>query len=254
MKIWNMAAVLGAAVFAGAGAFAQGAAPSEDIAVKKLAENFYSIEDPSSRQFFVVGSDKVLLFDTGIGRYDPAEKVRTVSDLPIEVAITHGHPDHIGGIKYFGECFISEQDAALLPQGVTAHVIKAGDTLTCGDFSFEVVDLAGHTAGSVAFLEQNRRFMVGGDSIQPGPIFMLGEKPDIDTYIKTLKALKKKAKQIDRIYPAHNADVVGREYIDWCIADATAFKKGKLQAVKELTMMGQTHKVYQGKHVSFLAD
>ncbi len=225
----------------------------EEIEVKEILKDLYAIEDPGSRQFFVVGKDRVLLFDTGFGNYPITEKIRKYSDLPIEVAITHGHIDHISGLKEFGSCYISEKDAPMLPDGIGTRFIKEGDVLSCGDYSFEVVEIPGHTDGSVVFLDRAKKIMIGGDSIQPGPIFMFGDVKKFDDYIASMKKLLGLSDFISQIYPAHNADVVGPEFIRFCIEDAEAFVEGKLEA-EEIPMMGGMKKVYKGKNVSFLAD
>lgn len=237
----------------GAVMFSQEQKTQEPYEVRKVGENFYSIQDPGSRQFFVVGPENVLLFDTGMGYSSVMERIRTVSDLPVKVAITHGHVDHVGGLREFGECMISERDVPMLPEGIKAEIIKEGDVVSCGDYSFDVIEIPGHTDGSVVFLEKSKKIMIGGDSIQPGPIFMFGDYIKFDDYISSMKKLLKYKKFISQIYPAHNADVVGFEYIKYGIEDAKSFKKGKLKA-EEISMFGGKRKVYKGKHVSFLAD
>lgn len=228
-------------------------AQSKEIEVKEIQKNLYSIEDPGSRQFFVVGKDKVLLFDTGFGKSSLIELIKKYSAQPIEVAITHGHVDHVSGLKEFGSCWISEKDSKLLPEGIEARIIKEGDKLSCGGYNFEVVEIPGHTDGSVVFLDKKKKVMIGGDSIQPGPIFMFGDVKKFDDYIASMEKLDKLSKYIKQIYPAHNASVVGPEYIKYCIEDAKAFKAGELTP-EEIQMMGRSRKVYKGKNISFFAD
>ncbi len=225
----------------------------EKIEVKEIRKNLYAIEDPGVREFFVVGKDKVLLFDTGFGKYPLGEIIRKYSDLPVEVALTHGHIDHVSGLKEFGSCYVTEKDAPMLPPGIQTRFIKDGDELSCGEYTFEVVEIPGHTEGSVVFLDKAEKIMIGGDSIQPGPIFMFGDVKKFDDYIASMEKLWGLRDFISEIYPAHNADVVGPEFIRLCIEDAESFVAGKLVA-EEIPMMGEMKKIYKGKNVSFLAD
>lgn len=224
-----------------------------EIDVIEIENNLYSIEDPGSRQFFAVGKDRVILFDTGFGNYSITEKIRKYSDLPIEVAITHGHMDHLGGLKEFDWCYIHEKDVPLLPEGYKYRLIKEGDIFSIADFNFEVIEIPGHTEGSIVFLDKKKKIMIGGDSIQPGPIFMFGDVKKFYDYIQSMKKLDKMSMNISKIYPAHNASVVGPEYIRYGIEDAEAFIAGKL-IPEEISMFGGTRKIYKGKNVSFLAD
>lgn len=218
----------------------------------KIDEGFYCIDD-FSRQFFFIGTEKILLVDTGFGRVDLTARIREVSDLPIEVLLTHGHVDHIGGLKQFGECFVNERDNSMLPEDIKKKPLKDGDKIDLGNFVFEVIEIPGHTEGSVVLLERNRKILIAGDSVQEGPIFMFGDVSKFDSYIASMEKLNKFKKNIKTIYSAHNTLSYGPEYIKYCIEDAKLFKAGKI--VPEVSeAMGKTRKTYKGKHVSFFAD
>ncbi|MCQ2595201.1 MAG: MBL fold metallo-hydrolase [Treponemataceae bacterium] len=218
----------------------------------KIDDNFYCIDD-SSRQFFFIGTEKVLLVDTGFGRVDFTARIREFSNLPIEVVITHGHGDHTGGLKQFGECFANERDFSMITEEITKKPLKDGDKIDIGNFVFEIIEIPGHTEGSIVLLEKNKKFLIAGDSVQEGPIFMFGDVSKFDTYIASMKKLNKYKKNIKTIYSAHNTLSYGAEYIKYCIEDAKLFKAGKI-IPEESESMGRTRKTYKGKHVSFFAD
>ena len=60
--------------------------------------------------YLLCGRERALLIDTGLG----VANIRTVAEgltfLPITVAATHAHWDHIGGHKYFAEFAVHETE------------------------------------------------------------------------------------------------------------------------------------------------
>lgn len=60
--------------------------------------------------YLLCGRERALLIDTGLG----VANIRTVAEgltfLPITVAATHAHWDHIGGHKYFAEFAVHEAE------------------------------------------------------------------------------------------------------------------------------------------------
>ena len=51
----------------------------------------------------IVGRDRALLLDTGLGNFDMMEIVRRITDKPVMLVLTHAHSDHMGGIGQFQE-------------------------------------------------------------------------------------------------------------------------------------------------------
>ena len=82
--------------------------------------------------FLVEGRDKALLIDTMTGLRGLPAFVATLTDLPVEVALTHGHMDHAGGVFEFGRCYIHPADIPMLdgrrvPCGIDARkVLETG--------------------------------------------------------------------------------------------------------------------------------
>ena len=71
---------------------------------KKLAVNDYitQIEDLcGTKMYLVEGSQKAVLIDTGVGLGNIYRFVRSITDKPLEVIITHGHVDHAMGSGTF---------------------------------------------------------------------------------------------------------------------------------------------------------
>lgn len=58
--------------------------------------------------YLLCGQEKALLIDTGLGVSDIRKIVDSLTGLPVLVATTHVHWDHIGGHRYFENIAVHE--------------------------------------------------------------------------------------------------------------------------------------------------
>ncbi len=58
----------------------------------------------------IEGRNKAILFDTGYGMENVADYVKTVTDKPVSVFLSHGHHDHFLGSRWFHETFLCPED------------------------------------------------------------------------------------------------------------------------------------------------
>lgn len=65
--------------------------------------------------YLVEGDARALLIDTGVGIGDISAFVRTLTDKPVDVFLTHNHRDHIGGAPVFDRVHISAIDKRMNP-------------------------------------------------------------------------------------------------------------------------------------------
>ena len=122
------------------------------------------------------GSDSVIVIDPG---YNPETVLSEVARLGKSVAgifLTHGHFDHVGGVKEIAaesDCPVYLHALELSqPPTMTAgplyytHTYGEGDTLHLAGLSFRVLHTPGHTPGSVCLLCEDTLF--AGDTLFMG--------------------------------------------------------------------------------------
>lgn len=196
-------------------------------------DHFYVLDDGRVRQFLIVGEQEALLIDTGFADSRVYERVRKITKLPVTVLMTHADMDHAGGLKDFGACFLHTGDWNLVKEDIQLKALKEGDVFSCGDYRLEVLEIPGHTYGSVAFADWDKKLLLPGDSVQKdGPIYMFGAHRNLDLYIASQKKLCGLADRIETILPCHHPYPISPAYIERNLQDALALKNGELKGVR----------------------
>lgn len=85
--------------------------------IEKLNEQTWLIEEysntASAYMYLLTGREKALLIDTGFGTIPLKSICEELTVLPVIVALTHGHVDHIGGTGAFEEVWLAKEDKEL---------------------------------------------------------------------------------------------------------------------------------------------
>ena len=75
----------------------------------------WCIDDHGSDiMYLVIGSDSALLIDTGLGLVHLRDYVKSITNLPLIVVNTHGHPDHAGANYQFEKVYAHKADFAMI--------------------------------------------------------------------------------------------------------------------------------------------
>ena len=224
--------------------------------VKQITENFYVIElDEEIRSFVFLGDKDALLVDSGTGVGNLKEIIEEITALPITALFTHAHGDHVGAAKYFDKRLMhpSEFDyyASESNETVSMDPIWEGDVIDLGTYRFEVVLLPGHSPGSIALIEKEKRFLIGGDSVQSGgPIIMLGSVRSFEAFQASMEKLSGKMDEFDTIYASHNDLIVQPETIT--ILNQAVCKLLRNEILPErLERHGREGRIYKYDGVSF---
>ena len=91
------------------------------LIVKKLRPYLYLLdENHECTGFLVIGEKKACLIDTMMGYHDYKKVIADITDKPVIVINTHGHPDHIYGNVYFDEAYINPKDIPLTKDALFA--------------------------------------------------------------------------------------------------------------------------------------
>ena len=202
-----------------------------------VGDRIWRIEDHGSDNMYLVeGDEKALLIDTGTGVGDLAACVRSITDKPFIVVNTHGHPDHAGGNFQFEEVYVHPSDFEMasrfnspeyhrntlqrvideMPEVADVilspdaemrpfapHPLKAGDRFDLVGRTLEVIEVPGHTPGSIALLDAENKLLFAGDSSNiPVWLFLDASLPLAD-YLVSLERLEGRSGDFETIFPGH---------------------------------------------------
>lgn len=189
----------------------------------------------------LVGEHHALLFDTGYGFDDLHGLVRRITDLPLYVVNSHGHVDHACGNWQFPEVFIHPSDVQLcirhnspemrmlemekaeLPEDFSLEAylsrdcgllrpVEEGAVFDLGGKTLEVVELPGHTRGSIGLLYQEERILYVGDAVNCFVWLFLPEAATLPVYRNTL--YKVRDLPFERMIQSHEPRVMPRTCLD----------------------------------------
>lgn len=138
----------------------------------KIRNNIWQIaEDDGVYCTLIKGREMALLIDTGYGRRNLKTFVEMNITTPYIVLNSHGHPDHIGGNHWFSEVYASAYEWDVIKHFESKKAtyklkeLKIGNRISLGDIHIDIVDLAGHTKGSVGMLVEEEGLLIAGDAL-----------------------------------------------------------------------------------------
>lgn len=184
--------------------------------------------------YLVVGEDQALLVDSCGGIGDLRACVRALTDLPVTVALTHGHDDHLSGAYWFDEAYLSPLDGGarcwdlvenhslrifdqVVEEGVVSNAMHFAlrdgtrprelpvgerDVFDLGGRRVRAVALPGHTAGSMGYLVEDCGVLFSGDAVTPIMCLFFEESLGIPVWRATLAKMRELP--FERFYTGHH--------------------------------------------------
>lgn len=206
---------------------------------KEIEPGVWVIDEQGAvNMYLVIGRDSAMLVDTGLGIAGLKQFVQGITDKPLIVINTHGHPDHSGANNQFDKIWVNplDKDAAIMFAGVEARKnaasmmlgekkpspsdlyqsadhspqyldLKAGKVFDLGDRQLEVMALPGHSPGSVGFLDAKNRILVAGDNNNLLVWLFLETCTPLSVYLQTLEMQGKRIPEFDTILPGHGGPI-----------------------------------------------
>ncbi len=208
---------------------------TDPIRVEELDRGVFALSDPlGCRCHLVVGERRAALVDTmsGVGDVRAATEELT-GGRPMDVLLTHRHPDHVSGAYRFervamtagedGHWEEAEKNAsafcvAALDGGLIERAdawpvrpqrrprvshVREGDRLDLGGLSLTCVLLPGHTNASAGYLCPERGILFSGDAVTPIMCLCFEESLSLSAWRRTLAKMGEL--DFERFYTGHHA-------------------------------------------------
>ncbi|MGA8216560.1 MAG: MBL fold metallo-hydrolase [Candidatus Sulfotelmatobacter sp.] len=236
--------------------------------VYKIRSGVFAIYEPHQMEevisYLIIGGDKALLFDTGMGISNIQAVVAELTKLPISVVNSHTHNDHVGDNWRFSDVYGmdtdftranargSKEDAqaelapdeicGALPAGFDAkayatkpfhisHWLHDGDKIDLGGRSLKVIGTPGHTPDAIALLDEKNGLLFTGDSFYLGPIYLYRPETDLDAYVASMQKLAALAPHLQVLLSSHNTPAVDPSYLPKVVAAIQQVRRGEVKPV-----------------------
>lgn len=207
--------------------------------IETIDSETYSISEykhwEETHCYLLLGTDKAILIDTGLGISNIKEIVKSITSLPITVVTTHAHWDHIGGHKYFENIAVHEYEKEWLSvkfplslqivkhnlickpckfpndfdinnyqvfKGTPNKILHSNDCLDLGNRQLMVIHTPGHSPGHCCFYEPDKKYLYSGDLIYAGYLDAFYPSTDPQQFFQSIKKIE--SLEISRILPGHH--------------------------------------------------
>ena len=208
--------------------------------------NIFALYEPyhweESISYLIIGSQRSLLIDTGMGIGNIRDIVDSLlpSSISLQVINTHTHHDHTGdNWRFAGKLLgVRSEFAAQNAQGSIeeaqnelkpgmiwekylpkdfnsktyrihpfqiSEYVNDGDRIDLGQGQqFEILSTPGHAPDSISLLDEKERVLFIGDTFYQGPILLYRPETNLLDYFISLEKLAKFSSKFDLILPGHN--------------------------------------------------
>lgn len=210
--------------------------------VHRIRPGILAIYEPGQFEevisYLILGSERALLFDTGLGIGDMRSLVAELTDLDVVVVNSHTHYDHVGGNHQFARIYGVDSDFTRRNAAGRAHEAVAefvgpgwiwkatppgfvagdyisrpfaitdrlvdGQRFDLGGVVLEVVRTPGHAPDALCLLDSERRLLFTGDTVYPATLYTHLPGSSFEEYARSARRLAGLATEVDLLMPAHN--------------------------------------------------
>jgi glyoxylase-like metal-dependent hydrolase (beta-lactamase superfamily II) len=187
--------------------------------------------------YLILGSNRAILFDSGPGVRGIKPVVESLTDLPVTVASSHFHYDHVGNHKQFDRVALVDlphlreraQSGVFRPSSrehlgfmegfdppalVVSEWWAPESQVDLGSRVLTVIHAPGHAPESIVLLDRDRRLLFTGDYIYEGPLFAFLPGSDLNHYLLTAQRLVETVPAGTRLLTAHRETPPGVPVLD----------------------------------------
>ena len=247
--------------------------------IQKLPADVYAICEPKHpenvKSFLVVGAEKALLFDTGLGIGNIKEEVEKLWQGEVIVVNSHSHFDHVGDNWRFPVVYGAPGENADLVAGegserlkikpYNREIVEEGHVFDLGNRRLEVIYTPGHSNDCLMLYDQSQSVLLSGDCYYNGAIFVQMDDPhfgksSLEGYYLSMEKVLSRYDQIKYVYCSHNQIMVNKEEL---LAFRDALVEIRRGIAEGVEVSGETYNYYGDsqplmkfpyKHFSVIVD
>ena len=237
--------------------------------VYKVAADTYAIYEPHQSEetiaYLILGKQKAILFDTGMGISDIRKVVEELTKLPVIVLNSHTHDDHVGGNWQFKTIYsmdtsfsrenakgsVEDAQAEIAPGEIWGDLPKGFDPKTyrtrpwkitryigdsekidLGGRVIQVLATPGHTPDAITLYDRANGLLFTGDTYYPATIWLYRPETNLDQYgnsVEQLAVLAHMEPAISLVLGAHNVPVAPPSVLSKLVQAFADLRAGKAQ-------------------------